>query len=278
MKIHYLGTAAAERIPAIFCNCEVCNHARKFGGKNLRTQTQTIIDDGQLMIDFPGDSYLHLRMESLNYNEFQHLLITHWHSDHLYAEDLAYRMHGYANEIESKLTVYGSKTVKKFFDRAFELEKKYDPNRISFEVLKPYDRYSINDYIVYPIPAAHGNFSEDCFIYLIRKENKSFLYMHDTGFLTETSFDFLQKMKIKLNAISLDCTGQTKEDSGSAHMNIHDNVKLIEQLKKRHICNDSTIYIANHFSHNGGLNFQQMSDVSEKVGIKTSYDGMVIYI
>lgn len=278
MKIHYLGTAAAERIPALFCNCEVCNHARKFGGKNLRTQTQTLIDDGQLMIDFPGDSYLHLRMAQINYNEMRHLLITHWHSDHLYAEDLAYRMSGYANGINSKMTVYGSEAVRVFFDRAFELEGKTESNRIEFEVLEPYTEYLINGYAVYPIPALHGNFNEDCFIYLIKKEDKAFLYTHDTGFLTETAFDFLERTMIHINAVSLDCTGQIQEDSGSSHMNIHDNVRLIKELKKRNICNESTIFIANHFSHNGGLNFEQMSEVSEKFGIRTSYDGMKISI
>ena len=27
MKVTYLGTAAAERVPAIFCNCRICRHA-----------------------------------------------------------------------------------------------------------------------------------------------------------------------------------------------------------------------------------------------------------
>ena len=31
MKIKYLGTAAAEGVPAIFCNCETCKEARKLG-------------------------------------------------------------------------------------------------------------------------------------------------------------------------------------------------------------------------------------------------------
>ncbi len=45
MKIKYLGTAAAERVPAIFCTCEVCSFARKEKGKEIRTQMQTWVDD-----------------------------------------------------------------------------------------------------------------------------------------------------------------------------------------------------------------------------------------
>ena len=58
MKIRYLGTAAAEGWPALFCSCPICTHARIQGGKNLRTRTQAILD-GELLIDFPPDTYCH---------------------------------------------------------------------------------------------------------------------------------------------------------------------------------------------------------------------------
>ena len=38
MKIAYLGTSAAEGIPALFCHCDVCKYARKYKGKNIRTR------------------------------------------------------------------------------------------------------------------------------------------------------------------------------------------------------------------------------------------------
>ena len=52
MKINYLGTGAAERIPGIFVIVNyVSTLERK--GREIRTQTQLIIDD-VLLIDFPG--------------------------------------------------------------------------------------------------------------------------------------------------------------------------------------------------------------------------------
>ncbi len=45
MKIKYLGTAAAEGIPAIFCECKICKKARELGGKNIRTRSQALIND-----------------------------------------------------------------------------------------------------------------------------------------------------------------------------------------------------------------------------------------
>ncbi len=44
MEIQYLGTAAAEGLPALFCDCETCRKARVAGGKEVRTRTQAVVD------------------------------------------------------------------------------------------------------------------------------------------------------------------------------------------------------------------------------------------
>ena len=36
MKLQFLGTSAAEGIPALFCNCPACQYAYKTGGKEIR--------------------------------------------------------------------------------------------------------------------------------------------------------------------------------------------------------------------------------------------------
>ena len=59
MRFQYLGTAAAEGFPAIFCNCEYCQNARRLKGKNIRTRSQAIIDE-KLLLDFPAETYYHV--------------------------------------------------------------------------------------------------------------------------------------------------------------------------------------------------------------------------
>ncbi len=56
MKVTYLGTGAAEGIPALFCNCEYCKSVKKRGGKEVRSRAQVIVD-GELSIDFPPDAF-----------------------------------------------------------------------------------------------------------------------------------------------------------------------------------------------------------------------------
>ena len=45
MKLTYLGTAAAEGVPALFCRCDFCRYARKAGGREIRTRAGALLDD-----------------------------------------------------------------------------------------------------------------------------------------------------------------------------------------------------------------------------------------
>ena len=278
MKIQYLGTGAAERVPAIFCQCELCQYARIQGGKEIRTQMQTVIDDGKLLIDFPGDSYLHQLQHHIDFNELEYLLLTHWHSDHFYAEDLALRMTGYGQQLDKVLHVYGSAYVKQFYDRAFKLEGRFDESRLVYHTLRAYQEVEIGPYRIYPIPAQHGNFEEDCLIFAIQhqEENKALFYVHDSGIPNTRDLLFLSNKGMIFDLVSLDCTGQGQENSGAAHMSLQQNLILIEKMKTFNLVHDETRYIASHFSHNGGLMYEAMKAMSEVHGIVTSYDGMVI--
>ena len=57
MKVLFLGTAAAEGWPAVFCKCDSCMKARKLGGKNIRTRSSCIIDDIYMVEFFTGYLY-----------------------------------------------------------------------------------------------------------------------------------------------------------------------------------------------------------------------------
>ncbi|MBR6767140.1 MAG: hypothetical protein IKM02_04235 [Clostridia bacterium] len=101
MKIQFLGTAAAEGAPAIFCTCKHCQYARKTGGKEIRTRSGAIIDD-KLKLDFCPDSYAHALRFGLDYSRTHSVLITHTHEDHVLVEDLAMRRPHFAHLPEMK--------------------------------------------------------------------------------------------------------------------------------------------------------------------------------
>ena len=75
MKIAYLGTGAAEGIPAIFCSCPYCSGVRLRGGKEIRSRSQILID-GELSVEFPPDAFYHAAAGA-RLNEIKYVLVTH---------------------------------------------------------------------------------------------------------------------------------------------------------------------------------------------------------
>src|SRR5699024_6157159 len=65
MKIHFLGTGAAEGIPNPHCTCDVCEQTRIERGKNIRSRTSVIIDD-ELKVVEPPDTYYHTIRDRLD--------------------------------------------------------------------------------------------------------------------------------------------------------------------------------------------------------------------
>ena len=54
MEVLFLGTGASEGIPGVFCDCRICQNARKKGGKEVRLRTSVLIDN-LMMIDVSPD-------------------------------------------------------------------------------------------------------------------------------------------------------------------------------------------------------------------------------
>lgn len=109
MKIKYLGTAAAEGVPGLFCECEICKKSRELGGRNIRTRSQAIIDD-RLLIDFPADTYMHFLKYNLPMAKIKSCIITHSHTDHLYPVEIEVRRNGFAHINNGEpLTLYRQK-------------------------------------------------------------------------------------------------------------------------------------------------------------------------
>ena len=47
-------------------------------------------------------------------------------------------------------------------------------------------------------------------------------------------------------------------------------------MKKEGIADENTKFVVNHFSHNGGANYDDLKPVADKDGVIVSYDGLEI--
>ncbi len=273
MKIKFLGTAAAEAFPAMFCDCEMCRKATELGGRNIRTRSQTLIDD-DMLIDFPCDTYFHLVQNNINLLDIKHCLITHIHQDHFFPDDLSWLKNGFSHPPKNwhGLTVYGSEDIKK------PLSEKVAKGLLNCEVFAPFKSYKIGDYTVTPLKALHG--TKNPYIYIIQKENKAFLYAHDTGIFLAETWKYLKNSGICFDAVSLDCNeGASMKIPYDSHMCLGDNIKCRDKLMEYNLADENTKFILNHFSHNGeNCVYEDFSKVAEKHGFLTSYDGYELEI
>lgn len=276
MKIKYLGTAAAEGVPAIFCHCDVCKYAREHRGKEIRTRAQAMIDDA-VLIDFGPDTYSHLLNYNLDITELKHCLITHVHEDHFYPDELVYRQDGFANlkEGTEPLTIYGSKDIseKLHLDGKNEITK---DGSVLFQELTAYQTIQLEDYKITAFPAYHG--TSNPFFYAIEKDNKSILYAHDTDVFQEEVWDYFVKNQMHFDLVSLDCTGGLVHITYRGHMSFDRNLPIKERMIKSGIATEETVFVANHFSHNGNATYAAACEFASQHGMVISYDGMEIEV
>lgn len=278
MKIKFLGTAAAEGIPAVFCMCDACVEARKRKGKNIRTRSQAIIDD-KILIDFPADTFVHCLNNDIELAKIKHCLITHTHSDHLYLNELEMRLPVFSHlSTDSLLTFYGLEGTMKKIDGYVENELSGKPRMVATEILKPYIKTQIDEYTVTALNATHDVRSYPAFYIIEDSEGKSILYAHDTNYFSEEVWKYLDENKPKFSLVSVDCTeAMLPAMHYVGHMNLNDNVRIKNKLVELGCADENTIFISNHFSHNGvNVLYEEFSEAAEKEKFITAFDGLEI--
>lgn len=275
MKLQYLGTAAAEGIPALFCNCEYCVQARLNKGKDWRTRSQAVVDD-RLLIDFPADTFGHVKDYGLDLASIQNVLITHTHQDHLYLEDLGLRFDAFCHKIKGQLTLYGNHTLVEKYRQMYcrDPEDHHLQGYLEVRELQPFQETEIDGFRVWALPADHDP-GEQCYIYLIERNGQQLLYGNDSGWFPPETWDFLQHTRLDL--VSLDCT-HLRHKAGHGHLGIPDVLQVREELNRRGCVHPGTQYVVTHFSHNGHMLHEQAVAQLAPCGIRVAYDGLIVNI
>ena len=288
MKIQYLGTAAVEGIPAMFCMCPCCQSIRSHYGtnpKDVRMRTSALIDN-TLQIDFGPDAFQQMLKYQLDYANLRSVLITHSHDDHICIGNLLSRKKYFAwlpDEVPP-LIVYGNEKIGEM------LGKQQCADRILYQRICPFEPQQIDGYTVTALEAVHcvsndknGLYtvefkqkqyarSEQALFYLIEKDGASILYAHDTGGLTQADLDYLAGKKIDI--VSLDCTMGRSAPCPGAHMCAADNLEVRELMLQIGAADEHTVFVANHFSHNGYTTYEEMQKLLP--GFVISYDGLIL--
>lgn len=274
MKFTFLGTAAAEGFPGMFCSCATCERARKAGGRNLRGRSQALVND-DLLIDFPADTCQRTLQGHLDLPRIRHCLVTHSHSDHLYPADVEMRKPGFAYPSDEQPFVFyaSEKTARPLQERlgAYRMD---DNGSMQVKIIRPFEPFAVNGYTVTPLQAVHDPTTEPL-MYMISDGDKTVLYAHDTDYFSDDTWAYLEALRPKLDMVSLDCTGVTIRYVGS-HMNMETGVQVVERLRALGCVTEQTKLVVHHFSHNCGYTHDELLPVAAASGFDVSYDNCVV--
>lgn len=272
MQVKFMGTAASEGIPNPFCNCKVCTHAREHGGANVRTRASVLVD-GHLLIDMSPEWSYQLKRENMTARDIDMVLFTHTHPDHFNVGEFVSRAAGFAHNVDTPLHVFGNDCAIK---GAFNALDGLHGDRFVFHLLAPYLTYKHEGYTITPVLANHAKM-ELCYNYLIEKDGKTFFYGLDSGWLPESTFDFLKGRHIDVAV--LECTYAFKEgEKTNNHLNFTSLFAEIARLQEQGTLDSSSRVIASHVSHSSTLNHEELCQLMTEHKIITAFDGMTVDI
>ncbi len=274
MKWQYLGTAAAEGFPALFCQCDACRRARQAGGKNLRLRAGLVVND-TAMVDYPPDVMTFSQRFGIDFSRIRDVFVTHSHHDHFDAEDLSMRHNPVFCQLpdDRPMNVYANRAALERF-RAYESEEQIE-QYLRLTELTYFTSYTAENGTVFTfLPANHAPW-EQAGIYLIQSNGQTALYAQDTCVLPTETLDFLKKQS--LDMISLDCT-YGKNAHGYSHMGLPDNRALVKELREAGVLKKEAPVIINHFTHNCGQLHEELEQEVKDDGFLVSYDGMIVEI
>ena len=269
MKIQWLGTAAAEGWPAIYCRCEACRRAAELGGRNIRTRAGALVDD-VLLVDINPDLYAQKLKLGLDLARIRDVIVTHNHGDHLTPLYMEYREPVYCGGPMPVLPVYGP------FDAVEPLRRYEEEGLLELHTVEAGDEFDTAEHRVLTLQASHS--APNGKFYLIEKNGRSILYMHDTGLGCEAALAMLrERVRTPVGLVSMDCTyGPNPLPKGySSHMGFAENVCLKEMLIRDGVADAHTRFVSSHFSHNGRMLYDEMRRYMEPHGIEIAYDGMI---
>ncbi len=270
MRLLFLGTAAAEGYPAMFCECPNCQQARSLGGKDLRLRSCLLVND-DLLLDAGPDLAAAALTHGARLSRLQILLFTHAHEDHFYLHNLTWRAAENRKTPLSLLRVYGPPHV---IDKASaKLGKEIDTMALELRAVLPYRSWQQGPYRLDSYPAHHGPTSYGSLVYSISNGRCSFLYATDTGPWPEEVWQAMAGKRF--DAVVLDETMGPKLDPEHDHHDFESFPETFHRFDRDGLLNPGALFIAHHISHTNPPH-EELVERFACEGISVAYDGMQI--
>lgn len=277
MKFQYLGTAAAEGIPALFCSCDLCREAARRGGKDLRLRSGAIVND-RLLIDLNPDLFAAKLRFGLDLSQVRNALITHAHSDHFDREMMGFFTPTCAHIAKTGdlFHLWGSAYTAnawKEYTSAMQMKEPELERYVVFHTLKPFETAEIEGVKVTALPARHS--CPESLIFVLEQSDARLLYGNDTGPLADDTWAWLENENSRpFTTVSLDSTMGYPENHYYGHMSLKENIETKQRMLKIGAADGHTRFLCHHFSHNALVLHTETEAFMKPHGFDIAYDGL----
>ena len=271
MEILLLGTAAAEGWPCPWCGCDSCTHARRAGGRDIRSRSNALID-GVVKVDFNADTLMQVQRMGRDLTALSTLVFTHAHNDHCTPAELQYRGPWFVTQVPP---VAPARLRKRRGDAGgARLSRRPGrpasgtapaPGAVSRAVTTP------DGTEILPLPAAH---TPGTLLLRLTRHGRHFFYGHDSGTYPDETIAALAGTP--LDMVLLDCTYGPQLHEYTGHLGIDGVLQMAERLRAVGAVTSQTRLVATHFSHNGGLGHDELTARLALHGVQAAYDGMMV--
>lgn len=273
MKLQFLGTAAAEGWPALFCECEGCRKARELGGKNVRRRCAYLVDD-DTMVDCGPDIYWQSVQFGIDLQNIRRMFLSHSHEDHVSPMELSWRRKGFSS-VTKPLSLYLNQATLDKFMAYGSFMSDTERTSMTYHLVKPGDTVTDGDVTATAILADHASKPELPLNYIIQRGGVTALIGHDSGWWPAESWERLKQFK--LDILVLECTyGIRWPEQRVNHLGANVTVQVRDELLKMGVLKEDAIVVTTHFSHNCQNLHEEMEEFFLPKGIQVAYDGMVV--
>ena len=277
MKITFLGTGAAEGIPAVWCECELCRKAKMLGGREIRSRCTYLVDH-DTMVDFGPDAVRQARDHGIDLTQLERIVVTHNHPDHLSPLELQFRRNGWFSHVSRELTVIGSRRIfSAILSFTAEDSGIYDLSDLKIRPrhLRAGDTVTDRNLTITALEANHAP-GKEAQLFVLERGGKRFFVANDTGKLPERSWEQLRGLKLDL--VAVDCTMGTAPEQVVGHLGVEGVIDFHNRLQQLGCLHDNTQVYANHFSHNGLCLHRELEALFSPHGIGVAFDGLTVTV
>jgi phosphoribosyl 1,2-cyclic phosphate phosphodiesterase len=270
MRLFFLGTAAAEGFPGIFCDCANCREARAQGGRSLRFRSGLLVND-DLLIDFGPDLGPAAQKFNLTLARVSTGLVTHAHSDHFYIENFNMRRRSFTGGLAlPKLHVYGPPEA----TEALVREAQGDPALLSVDphTVHAFERWQHAGYTFESFRAYHAIGILEALFYSISDGQHAFLYATDTGSFPADTWQALAGKSY--DTIILEET--LGNGSYDQHLSFITFLEHAHRMRAEGMLRPGGRFVAHHFSHSDNPVHEKLAAFFAPHGVEAAYDGMEI--